>query len=472
MVKKFNSASNQEEGEERSLIRTNKRYDDQGGSYQLPNEENDERVYNDSDAQLAARLEELLSEGANVEELSATIAADLHRSDRVEVDHVHDHQLIAASKSTLLSNTMMESAVAQVLSTQAQTATLISQQTEQFSRLMELQRVQSEQQAQILSMIASVASSTRSSLLVQSRESRAKSPDLISTHSPLMQQVDAHARGLSHFVQGTPHRILSPVSAFESRSHLARAALVEKASIDAAAASKMSTLEGLVSDSSNLYMAKDRLAAHARFHEERHQRRSPSPPKLISVVPAKSNPTVRITTVSPDVELPYSPTLSERLEQARVQDRLSNEYFTTDARFKVPESRQVIPSSLTARPFSSAVSSFRRADEDLVPIPSIFTFIPSFSNNVAHSSQHSSQRNDTLVPSQVVSMMPQPFLTSSIRPNSAGRSRANSTTSAPMIAERQSSQPRTYTELMRLKGVQTPVAPLRRSISIGRNSRR
>ena len=234
----------------------------------------------------------------------------------------------------------------------------------------------------------------------------------------------------------------------------------------------MSTLEALVSDSSNLYMAKDRLAAHARFHEERNQRRSPSPPKLVSVVPTKSNPTVRITTVSPDVELPYSPTLGERLEQARVQDRLSNEYFTTDARFKVPESRQVIPSSLTARPFSSAVSSFRRADEDLVPIPSIFTFIPSFSHNVAHSSQHSSQRDDTLVPSQVVSMMPQPFLTSSIRPNSAGRSRAISTTSAPLIAERQSSQPRTYAELMKLKGVQTPVAPLRRSISIGRNSRR
>jgi hypothetical protein len=287
------------------------------------------------------------------------------------------------------------------------------------------------------------------------------------THSPLNQQVETYAKGSSHYVQGTPHRILSPVSAFESRSHLARAALVEKASIDAAAASKMSLLDGLVSDSSNLYLAKDRLAVHARFHEERHQRRSPSPPKLVSVVPAKLNPTVRITTVSPDVELPYSPTLSERLEQARVQNRLSNEYFSTDAQFNVPESRQVIPtSSSTARPFSSSVSSFRRTDDDLVPIPSIFTFIPSFSNNVAHSSQ----RDDTLVPSQVVSMMPQPFMTSTVRPTSAGRSRANST-SAPLIAERQTSQPRTYTELMKLKGMQTPVAPLRRSISIGRNRR-
>jgi hypothetical protein len=429
-------------------------------SSKIPIADLHEHTDDNSDAQLAERLEALLAEGANVDELSATIAADLQSSDNNndDFDTFQHHDLHFSTKTGSLSSNLMETAVAQVLSTQAQTAALISQQSEQFMRLMELQRVQSEQQAQILSMIASVASSSRAPIQVQSNNADSAS----SQSSPL--QPISYSKS-SQPLQGTPHRILSPLSAFESRSQLARAALAEKATIDtAAAAAKISSIDNLVNESNNLYLAKDRLANHAKFHEEKYQRRSPSPPpKIVAVVPQKSQPFVRITTVSPDADLPHSPTLSERLEQARAQNRLSNELMKYDSRSHVLlEPSSVASSSL--RPFTSAISTYRRSEDAVAPIPSIFTFIPSFSGNLSQAARH----DESFIPSQVASLMPQPFTSSSARPLSAGRSRASSTASVQILAERQSSHPRSYAELMKLKGMQTPVAPLRRSISIGR----
>jgi hypothetical protein len=427
-------------------------------SSKIPIADLHEHTDDNSDAKLAERLEALLAEGANVDELSATIAADLQRSDNDhdEIDKSNQHDLHYSTKTGSLSSNLMETAVAQVLSTQAQTAAIITQQSEQFTRLMELQRVQSEQQAQILSMIASVASSSRAPIQIQSNNADSAS----SQSSPL--QPISYSKS-SQPLQGTPHRILSPLSAFESRSQLARAALAEKATIDTAAAAKISSIDNLVNESNNLYLAKDRLANHAKFHEEKYQRRSPSPPpKIVAVVPQKSQPIVRITTVSPDADLSHSPTLSERLEQARAQNRLSNELMKYDSRSHVLEPSSVATSSL--RPFTSAISTYRRSEDAVAPIPSIFTFIPSFSGNLSQAARH----DESFIPSQVASLMPQPFTSSSARPLSAGRSRASSTASVPILAERQSSHPRSYAELMKLKGMQTPVAPLRRSISIGR----
>ena len=432
-----------------------------------------------TDAELAERLENLLEEGANVDELAATLAAEINRSDDDRVGNLSNHhEIVPTARSNTFSSNIMETAVAQVLSTQAQTATLISQQSEQFNRLMELQRVQSEQQAQILAMIASVASSTsRPSAPVsytsvtepyETLESRHTSPVTYTRHSsPVPTVLNSSPLHLYHArenilhsqpLHGTPHRILSPVSAFESRSQLARVALAEKAALDAAAKIRHPLLDEVV-DSSNLYMAKDRLTTLARFHDDR-VRRSPSPtPKVVSTQPIPVHsyshtlpppPTVRITTVTSKEDFSYSPTLSERLELTRTQKRqLDNNGESRDSRFRFPESK----------PFTSALST---RVNDLVSIPSIFTFIPKFSNDETRV-----QNTTTSIPSQIVNFMPQPFIKTN-RPISAGRSRVNSSGSVVTSAPSQSVQPRTYAELMRVKSSQTPVAPLRRTISIGR----